>query len=209
LAIFIIYFIILCDLGNHVALNNFINYITLVKKMSKNFLITCILYHVNFIINKLIYVYLCLQYTAIDSEGLSLAVAGRTGLAHYSLPSRKWKLFGNESQERDFIVTGGLLWHKGYLIASSYSILDDKDEIRIYPRDTRLDNNYVKSVRMPSQVLLLNTTKDRLLTFCANAQISIYDMVLQNGVGKYEIVFAFKLNFEKFQSINEMVVLLF
>jgi len=138
-----------------------------------------------------IYVYLCLQYTAIDSEGLSLAVAGRTGLAHYSLPSRKWKL-------RDFIVTGGLLWHKGYLIASSYSILDDKDEIRIYPRDTRLDNNYVKSVRMPSQVLLLNTMKDRLLTFCANAQISIYDMVLQNDVGRYEIAFAFKIDFEKF-----------
>lgn len=118
-------------------------------------------------------------------------MAGRTGLAHYSLPSRKWKLFGNESQERDFIVTGGLLWHKGYLIASSYSILDDKDEIRIYPRDTRLDNNYVKSIRMPSQVLLLNTMKDRLLTFCANAQISIYDMVLQNGVGKYEIASTF------------------
>lgn len=123
-----------------------------------------------------------IRYTAIDSEGLSLAVAGRTGLAHYSLPSRKWKLFGNESQERDFIVTGGLLWHKGYLIASSYSILDDRDEIRIYPRNTRLDNNYVKSVRMPSQVLLLNTMKDRLLTFCSNAQISIYDMELQSGV---------------------------
>ncbi|EFN72501.1 Protein RIC1-like protein [Camponotus floridanus] len=123
-----------------------------------------------------------IRYTAIDSEGLSLAVAGRTGLAHYSLPSRKWKLFGNESQERDFIVTGGLLWHKGYLIASSYSILDDKDEIRIYPRNTRLDNNYVKSVRMPSQILLLNTMKDRLLTFCSNAQISIYDMELQNEV---------------------------
>ncbi|XP_014479745.1 PREDICTED: guanine nucleotide exchange factor subunit Rich [Dinoponera quadriceps] len=123
-----------------------------------------------------------IRYTAIDSEGLSLAVAGRTGLAHYSLPSRKWKLFGNETQERDFIVTGGLLWHKGYLIASSYSILDDKDEIRIYPRDTRLDNSYVKSVRMPSQVLLLNTMKDSLLTFCANAQISIYDMVMQKDV---------------------------
>lgn len=120
-----------------------------------------------------------IRYTAIDSEGMSLAVAGRTGLAHYSLPSRKWKLFGNETQERDFIVTGGLLWHRGFLIASSYSILDDKDEVRIYPRDSRLDNNYVRTVRMPSQVLLLNTFKDRLLTFCANGQISIYDMALE------------------------------
>ena len=117
---------------------------------------------------------------------MSIAVAGRTGLAHYSLPSRKWKLFGNETQVRDFIVTGGLLWHRGFLIASSYSLLDDKDEVRIYPRDTRLDNNYVRTVRMPSQVLLLNTLKDRLLTFCANAQISIYDMVIESNNGKQE-----------------------
>lgn len=99
--------------------------------------------------------------------------------------SRKWKLFGNETQERDFIVTGGLLWHKGFLIASSYSILDDKDEIRIYPRDTRLDNNNMTCKKMPSQILLLNTMKDCLLTFCANAQISIFDMMLEGNEGNY------------------------
>lgn len=124
------------------------------------------------------------QYTAIDNEGLSIAVAGRAGLAHYSLPSRKWKLFGNETQERDFIVTGGLLWHRGHLIAGSYSLLEDKDEIRIYPRDTRLDNSYAKNIKMPAQVLLLNTLKDRLITFCASGQISIYDMVLEGNEGQ-------------------------
>lgn len=129
------------------------------------------------------------QYTAIDNEGQNIAVAGRTGLAHYSLSSRKWKLFGNENQERDFIVTGGLLWHRGFMIASSYSIVEDKDEIRIYPRDTRLDNNYVKSVRMPSQVLLVNTMKERLVIFCANAQVSIFDMTLEGieGTGSIEL----------------------
>lgn len=119
-------------------------------------------------------------------------MAGRTGLAHYSLSSRKWKLFGNETQERDFIVTGGLLWHCGFMIASSYSLLEDKDEIRIYPRDTRLDNNYVRSVRMPSQVLLLNTMKDKLLTFCANAQVGIFDMKMEGVEGKLNLFF-FKL----------------
>ncbi|XP_034939930.1 guanine nucleotide exchange factor subunit Rich [Chelonus insularis] len=130
-----------------------------------------------------------IRYTAIDNEGQSIAVAGRTGLAHYSLLTRKWKLFGNETQERDFIVTGGLLWHRGFVIASSYSILEDKDEIRIYPKDTRLDNNYVRTVRMPSQVLLLNTMKERLLTFCANAQVSIFDMKLEGieGSGSLEL----------------------
>lgn len=122
-------------------------------------------------------------------------MAGRTGLAHYSLPSRKWKLFGNETQERDFIVTGGLLWHRGFLIVSSYSLLEDKDEIRIYPRDMRLDNSYVRSIKMPSQVLLLNTTKNHLLTFCANAQISIYDMVLDGKEGSKQFFFKLKIYF--------------
>ena len=50
-----------------------------------------------------------LQFTSLDSDCQYLAVAGRTGLAHYSVLQRKWRLFGNETQEKDFIVTGGLV----------------------------------------------------------------------------------------------------
>lgn len=63
--------------------------------------------HLNSLFNPtVIEVNFILQYTAIDNDGQNLAVAGRTGLAHYSLVTRKWKLFGNETQEKDFIVTG-------------------------------------------------------------------------------------------------------
>lgn len=117
-----------------------------------------------------------IRFTAIDEEGQSIAVAGKTGLAHYSLLSRKWKLFGNEYQERDFVVTGGLLWYRGYLITSSYSIPTDEDEIRLYPRNLRLDNNHVRTIKMSSQILLLNILKNLLLVFCANSQIRVYSM---------------------------------
>lgn len=121
------------------------------------------------------------QYTAIDSEGQNLAVAGRTGLAHYSMLSRKWKLFGNETQEKDFVVTGGLLWWRDHVVMGCYSILENRDEIRIYPRDTRLDNMFVKMARVSAQVLLLNTLRDRLITFCANGQISIYSLSMKEN----------------------------
>ena len=39
-----------------------------------------------------------LQYAAIDRAGHCVAIAGKTGLAHYALFSKKWKLFGNETQ---------------------------------------------------------------------------------------------------------------
>lgn len=121
------------------------------------------------------------QYTAIDCEGQNLAVAGRTGLAHYSMVSRKWKLFGNETQEKDFVVTGGLLWWRDHVVMGCYSILENRDEIRIYPRDSRLDNMFVKMVRVSAQVLLLNTLRDRLITFCASGQISIYSLSVKEN----------------------------
>ena len=52
----------------------------------------------------------------MDETGSYLAVAGRTGLIHYSMHTRKWKMFGNESQEKEFVVTGGLLWYNDFLI---------------------------------------------------------------------------------------------
>ncbi|CAH1993437.1 unnamed protein product [Acanthoscelides obtectus] len=78
------------------------------------------------------------RYSAIDTEGLNVAVAGRTGLAHYSMLSRRWKLFGNETQEKDFIVAGGLLWWRDYVIMGCYSILENGDELRYCAFSTTL-----------------------------------------------------------------------
>ncbi|GLH13764.1 Guanine nucleotide exchange factor subunit Rich [Gryllus bimaculatus] len=130
-----------------------------------------------------------IRYTAIDVEGQNITVAGRTGLAHYSMVTRKWKLFGNETQEKDFVVTGGVLWWKEHIVMGCYSIIDSRDEIRIYPRDTRLDNMFLKSVRVHAQVLLLNRLKDRFVIFCATGQITIYNFILkEGGPGNLEIV---------------------
>lgn len=48
-----------------------------------------------------IWVCVCVQFAAIDTAGQCMAVAGRRGLAHYSLFTRKWKLFGNITQVND------------------------------------------------------------------------------------------------------------
>lgn len=45
----------------------------------------------------------CVQFAAIDTAGQCMAVAGRRGLAHYSLFTRKWKLFGNITQVNDSV----------------------------------------------------------------------------------------------------------
>ncbi|XP_076060554.1 guanine nucleotide exchange factor subunit Rich isoform X2 [Oratosquilla oratoria] len=119
-----------------------------------------------------------IRYTGLDESGTHLAVAGRNGVAHFSLRLRKWYLFGNESQERDFVVTGGLLWWKDCLVLGAYNIAANADELRIYPRDRKLDNQFVKTVPMPAQVLLLNLYKDRLIVLTADCHITVYNLGL-------------------------------
>uniref|UniRef100_A0A2D4HUC7 Uncharacterized protein n=1 Tax=Micrurus lemniscatus lemniscatus TaxID=129467 RepID=A0A2D4HUC7_MICLE len=39
-----------------------------------------------------------IRFSAIDKMGQNVAVVGKFGFAHYSLFSKKWKLFGNITQ---------------------------------------------------------------------------------------------------------------
>ncbi|XP_013137307.1 PREDICTED: guanine nucleotide exchange factor subunit Rich [Papilio polytes] len=123
-----------------------------------------------------------LRYSAIDEAGVNVCVAGRAGLAHYSCASRRWKLFGNEAQEKDFVVTGGMLWWRDHIVIGCYSILDGHDEIRFYPRDAKLDNRFAKMVRAQAQVYALDALDDQLVVFSADALVTIYELsVEKNG----------------------------
>lgn len=73
--------------------------------------------------------FLVLQYAAVDLAGQCVAVAGKTGFAHYALFSRKWKLFGNETQERDMVVSGGITWWNNFVCLACFNIQGQRDEV--------------------------------------------------------------------------------
>jgi len=112
----------------------------------------------------------------MDPEGHHIAVSGRYGLAHYSIIERKWKLFGNEAQERDFVVVGGMMWWNAFLVVAVYDIAQDRDELRFYPRDSKLDNKFAHVKRLPSQIMLLSLDRDKLLLFAADATLAIFQL---------------------------------
>lgn len=117
-----------------------------------------------------------IRYSAIDMDGMHLAVAGRTGLAHYSLVTKKWKLFGNETQEKDFVVTGGLLWYEDFMIMGCFSLLERSDEIRTYPRESKLDNQFSMKFRLRAPVILLNIYKGQLIVLTADGCLNIFHL---------------------------------
>lgn len=122
-----------------------------------------------------------IRFTALDDDCTSLAIAGRTGFAHYSVVQRKWRLFGNETQEKDFIVTGGLLWWDEFVIVGCYNLNALQDEVRAYPKNQKLDNQFATIMKMDSQVLLLNTLDDLLIVFCADNFVKIFTLQLMDA----------------------------
>ena len=122
-----------------------------------------------------------LRFATLDSKCENLAVAGRTGFALYSFSTRRWKLFGNESQERDFVVAGGLLWTstggQAQVVMGCYNIGADRDEVRLYPRDTaRLDNAFCTVQQVAGQILLLNLMGDTLMVYTSDCHITLFEI---------------------------------
>ena len=59
-----------------------------------------------------------IRCAVISSDGRYIAVAGRRGLAHYSITSGRWKTFDDPGAENSFVVRGGMCWHAHILVAA-------------------------------------------------------------------------------------------
>ncbi|KAJ3070331.1 hypothetical protein HDU98_006666, partial [Podochytrium sp. JEL0797] len=90
-------------------------------------------------------------YATIDSTGTFIAIAGTRGLAHYNIPTGRWKLFGNEVQEQSFSVDGGLFWFETMIVAATEDLVNPGFQIRIFSREANLDLKclYIESVAVP------------------------------------------------------------
>jgi len=59
-----------------------------------------------------------IRSSVISADGRYVAVAGRRGLAHYSVNSGRWKTFDDPFIENEFTVRGGMCWFQHVLIAA-------------------------------------------------------------------------------------------
>ncbi|XP_055731120.1 guanine nucleotide exchange factor subunit RIC1-like isoform X1 [Salvelinus fontinalis] len=117
-----------------------------------------------------------IRFAAIDTAGQCIAVAGRRGFAHYSMSSRKWKLFGNITQEQNVTVTGGLAWWKDFVVVACYNFIDRQEELRLYLRSSNLDNAFASVTKLHSDTLLLNVFRDLIVLFRADCSICLYSI---------------------------------
>lgn len=106
-----------------------------------------------------------IRCTVISSDGRYVAVSGRRGLAHYSINSGRWRTFSNKAAEDEFQVRGGMCWYRNTLVAAVEA--NRSFELRLYERESALDNNsIVYREPMKSPIVLITTTgEDSLLVY--------------------------------------------
>lgn len=106
-----------------------------------------------------------IRHTVISPDGRYLAVAGRRGLAHYSVNSGRWKTFPNEDMENEFQVRGGMCWYQHILVAAVEA--NKTYELRLYSREAALESSMVVHTQPISSPIVLVTfsSEDSLLVY--------------------------------------------
>uniref|UniRef100_A0A8C8SUW8 Guanine nucleotide exchange factor subunit RIC1 n=1 Tax=Pelusios castaneus TaxID=367368 RepID=A0A8C8SUW8_9SAUR len=117
-----------------------------------------------------------IRFSAIDKLGQNVAVVGKFGFAHYSLLTKKWKLFGNITQEQNMIVTGGIAWWNDFIVLACYNLSDRQEELRIYLRTSNLDNAFAHITKVQAETLLLSVFRDIVILFRADCSICLYSI---------------------------------
>lgn len=127
-----------------------------------------------------------IRSSVVSQDGRYVAIAGRRGLAHYSVNSGRWKVFEDSRVENSFAVRGGMCWYGHILIAAidsdgSYEVChhlhgnsgrqytngNPSMKIRLYSRELPLDDNSILHIEyLPSPVVFIGPSgEDSLLVY--------------------------------------------
>jgi hypothetical protein len=136
-----------------------------------------------------------IRSAVIANDGRYVAVAGRRGLAHYSVNSGRWKTFDDPQAENDFTVRGGMCWHQHVLIAAVETSYDTY-ELRIYSREAALDGGNIMHIeQLESPVVILTPTGvDSLLVYTYGNVLLHYIINVNNSSVKLVQVGQIALN---------------
>ena len=125
-----------------------------------------------------------MRCSVISSDGRYVAVAGRRGLAHYSVNSGRWKTFVNENMENEFQVRGGMCWYQHILVAAIEA--GESFELRLFSREAALDSSLVLHVQaLPAPVVLIAPSgEDSLLVYTYDNLLYHYIFTAVSGAVK-------------------------
>lgn len=118
----------------------------------------------------------------ISQDGRYVAIAGRRGLAHYSVQSGRWKTFANPAVENSFAIRGGMTWAGHILIAATES--EGSYELRLYSRDQDLGSSSVLHIEtLPAAAIFIGPSGEESLLVYTHENVLYHYVVNMTSRG--------------------------
>ncbi|KAK5163008.1 hypothetical protein LTR04_002826 [Oleoguttula sp. CCFEE 6159] len=138
-----------------------------------------------------------IRSVVISLNGRYVAVAGRRGLAHYSINSGRWKTFDDSEEENQFTVRGGMCWHQHVLLAAVES--GNFYQLRLYSREQSLEDSqalHIEDLSAPiicispsgDDSLLVYTHENVLFHYIVNAVDDSVKLLLVGQIAFHGII---------------------
>lgn len=126
-----------------------------------------------------------LRYASTDRHYKHLVVAGDQGFAYCSVFNRRWKIFGNETQEKNLLVTGGIfIWNDDVVGVVGVFADTDKSHLSFYPFSQKLDNRYASVIDLEHKAVMSALRDDVCAVFDITAQITLYKLTAHEETGR-------------------------
>lgn len=118
----------------------------------------------------------------ISQDGRYVAIAGRRGLAHYSVQSGRWKTFANPAVENSFAIRGGMTWAGHILIAATES--EGSYELRLYSRDQDLGSSSALHIEtLPAAAIFIGPSGEESLLVYTHENVLYHYVVNMTSRG--------------------------
>lgn len=113
-----------------------------------------------------------IRVAAASPDQKYVAVAGRAGLAHYSVASGRWKRFEDLAREQAISVRGGLAWYLHFLIAGL--VVNGRYCLRVYSREKALEKTICEEELSAPAIVVTMSGTDSLLVYTHDNVLSHY-----------------------------------
>lgn len=105
-----------------------------------------------------------IKASVVSQDGRYIAIAGRRGLAHYSVQSGRWKTFSDLAVESSFAIRGGMCWFNHILAVATESA--GGYDLRLYSRERDLGRHPLHSEAFSMPIVFVGPSgEDSLLVY--------------------------------------------
>eukprot|EP00850_Spirogloea_muscicola_P003181 SM000012S25443 [mRNA] locus=s12:1087565:1095716:- [translate_table: standard] len=113
------------------------------------------------------------RHVAANDDGSYLAIAGQRGLILYNLRHKRWRVFGDVSQERA-LKCMGLLWLGRIIVICNHREATNTYELSLYPRYHLDESSLLYRQPLPHEPIAMDSYQDFILIATPPFEIRVF-----------------------------------